>query len=114
MTGRALSLGVASDNGTELTSNAVLSWAGEAGIEWHYIAPGKPNQNGTVEAFNGRMRDELLNQTLFTSQAHTPSSAAARTLGVRAKLMDGGDSASAGAKDRLGMEQHHQHCRDGT
>ena len=59
-----------SDNGTELTSNAVLLWAGEAGIDWHYIAPGKPTQNGTVESFNGRMRDELLNETLFTSLAH--------------------------------------------
>ena len=56
---------IVSDNGTELTSNAVLSWCGEAGIEWHYIAPGKPTQNGYVESFNGRMRDELLNETLF-------------------------------------------------
>ncbi|CAM5335127.1 Putative transposase OS=Sphingobium scionense OX=1404341 GN=GGQ90_003495 PE=4 SV=1 [Sphingobium scionense] len=51
--------------GTELTSNAVLAWSGDAGIEWHYIAPGKPTQNGFVESFNGRMRDELLNETLF-------------------------------------------------
>jgi putative transposase len=51
--------------GTELTSNAVLAWCGEAGVEWHYIAPGKPMQNGYVESFNGRMRDELLNETLF-------------------------------------------------
>ena len=51
--------------GTELTSNAVLAWCGETGIEWHYIAPGKPTQNGFVESFNGRMRDELLNETLF-------------------------------------------------
>jgi putative transposase len=56
---------IVSDNGTELTSNAVLSWAGEAKVEWHYIAPGKPTQNGFVESFNGRMRDELLNETLF-------------------------------------------------
>jgi putative transposase len=40
---------IVSDNGTELTSNAVLLWAGEAGIDWHYIAPGKPMQNGYVE-----------------------------------------------------------------
>ena len=51
--------------GTELTSNAVLAWCGDVGIEWHYIAPGKPTQNGFVESFNGRMRDELLNETLF-------------------------------------------------
>jgi|TARA_R100000049_G_C1955462_1_gene109157 transposase InsO family protein len=37
---------IVSDNGTELTSNAVLAWPGEMGEEWHYIAPGKPMQNG--------------------------------------------------------------------
>ena len=42
--------------GTELTSNAVLSWCGKIGMEWHYSAPGKPMQNGYVESFNGRMR----------------------------------------------------------
>ncbi|WP_420822875.1 IS3 family transposase [Sphingomonas solaris] len=56
---------IVSDNGTELTSNAVLAWSGDAGVEWHYIAPGNPTQNGFVESFNGRMRDELLNETLF-------------------------------------------------
>ena len=55
---------------TELTSNAVLAWCGEIGVEWHYIAPGRPMQNGYVESFNGRMRDELLNETLFLSLAH--------------------------------------------
>ncbi len=61
---------IVSDNGTELTSNAVLAWCGELGVEWHYIAPGKPMQNGFVESFNGRMRDELLNETLFLSLDH--------------------------------------------
>lgn len=61
---------IVSDNGTELTSNAVLAWCGESGVEWHYIAPGKPMQNGYVESFNGRMRDELLNETLFLSLDH--------------------------------------------
>ena len=61
---------IVSDNGTELTSNAVLAWCGEVGVEWHYIAPGRPMQNGYVESFNGRMRDELLNETLFLSMAH--------------------------------------------
>ncbi|MGJ3627237.1 IS3 family transposase [Sphingomonas sp. MMS24-JH45] len=56
---------IVSDNGTELTSNAVLAWSGDAGIKWHYIAPDKPTQNGFVESFNGRLRDELLNETLF-------------------------------------------------
>lgn len=54
-----------SDNGTELTSSAILKWCAENKVEWHYIAPGKPMQNGFVENFNGRMRDELLNETLF-------------------------------------------------
>ena len=61
---------IVSDNGTELTSNAVLAWCGDAKIEWHYTMPGKPTQNAFVESFNGRMRDELLNETLFTSLDH--------------------------------------------
>lgn len=68
---------IVSDNGTELTSNAVLSWCSEAGIEWHYIAPGKPTQNGFVESFNGRMRDEFLNETLFVSLDHARDAVAA-------------------------------------
>jgi transposase InsO family protein len=43
---------------------------GQIDLEWHYIAPGKPMQNGFCESFNGRMRDELLNETLFLSLAH--------------------------------------------
>ena len=60
---------VVSDNGSELTSNAILTWADRSRVEWHYIAPGKPMQNGFIESFNGRLRDELLNETLFTSLA---------------------------------------------
>ena len=59
-----------SDNGTELTGMAVLRWCQEIRIEWHYIAPGKPMQNGFCESFNGRMRDELLNETLFFGLDH--------------------------------------------
>jgi putative transposase len=59
-----------SDNGTELTSIAVLRWCQESQIDWHYIAPGKPTQNAFIESFNGRLRDELLNETLFRSLAH--------------------------------------------
>ena len=51
---------IVSDNGTEFTSNAILSWAKEHRVEWHYIAPGRPMQNGYIESFNGRMRDESL------------------------------------------------------
>lgn len=61
---------IVSDNGTEPTSNATLNFAAEHRIEWHYIAPGKPMQNGFVESFNGRMRDELLNETMFRNLAH--------------------------------------------
>jgi putative transposase len=56
-----------SDNGTELTSTAVLTWCQESQIGWHYIAPGKPQQNAFAESFIGRLRDECLNETLFTS-----------------------------------------------
>ncbi len=59
-----------SDNGTELTSMAILRWCQERQVEWHYIAPGKPQQNAFIESFNGRLRDELLNETLFTSLSH--------------------------------------------
>ena len=61
---------IVSDNGTELTSNATLTWADDMRIGWHYIAPGKPQQNGYNESFNGRLRDELLNETLFRSLGH--------------------------------------------
>lgn len=58
---------IVSDNGTELTSRAMLSWQLETGIAWHYIQPGKPQQNGFIESFNGRLRDECLNETLFST-----------------------------------------------
>lgn len=61
---------IVSDNGTELTSNAILAWCAEHKLQWHYIAPGKPTQNAFVESFNGRMRDELLNETLFHDLDH--------------------------------------------
>lgn len=61
--------GVVSDNGTELTCRAVLEWTNRTGVDWHYIAPGKPQQNGFVESFNGRFRDECLNEEVFASLA---------------------------------------------
>ena len=60
---------VVSDNGTELTSRAILGWQQDHGIEWHYIAPGKPTQNSFIESFNGRLRDECLNEHLFANLA---------------------------------------------
>lgn len=66
---RGKPLAVVSDNGTELTSTSILRWSQERQVAWHYIAPGKPTQNAFVESFNGRLRDECLNETLFTSMA---------------------------------------------
>ena len=56
---------IVSDNGTELTSHAILRWQEERGVDWHYIAPGKPVQNAFVESLNGRFRDECLNEHVF-------------------------------------------------
>jgi transposase InsO family protein len=67
---------IVSDNGTEFTSNAAIGWATATKVDWHYIEPGKPTQNGFVESFNGRMRDELLNETLFFSLAHAKAAIA--------------------------------------
>ncbi len=70
ITKRARPVSCVSDNGTELTSSAVLEWCQTSGVEWQYIAPGKPQQNAFIESFNGRLRDECLNETLFTSLRH--------------------------------------------
>ncbi|MBM7323482.1 IS3 family transposase [Agrobacterium sp. S2] len=64
---------IVSDNGSKFTSNAILHWADRAKMEWHYIAPGNPIQNAFIESFNGRLRDELLNETLFSSLTHARS-----------------------------------------
>ena len=56
---------IVSDNGTEFTSCAILKWAGDNDVDWHYIDPGKPQQNGFIESFNGSLRDELLNEEIF-------------------------------------------------
>ena len=61
---------IVSDNGTELTSTAILQWSQDRAVDWHYIAPGKPTQNAFIESFNGRLRDECLNETLFISLRH--------------------------------------------
>lgn len=56
-----------SDNGTEFTSMAILKWSQANKVDWHYIAPGKPQQNAFAESFIGRLRDECLNENLFSS-----------------------------------------------
>ena len=58
------------DNGPELTSHAVQKWASARGVQLSYIVPGKPMQNGYVESFNGKFRDECLNTHWFMSLLH--------------------------------------------
>lgn len=58
---------ILSDNGTEFTSIAILKWCQEQGIRWDYIQPGKPYQNGYIESFNGKLRDECLNENIFVN-----------------------------------------------
>jgi putative transposase len=66
---RGKPLAIVSDNGTEMTSRAVLEWPNRTRVDWHYIAPGKPQQNRFVESFNGRLRDECLNEEVFATLA---------------------------------------------
>jgi putative transposase len=70
---RGRPLMIVSDNGTEFTSMAILRWPQHTRIVALYIVPGKPQQNAFVESFNGRLRDELLNETLFSSLDHARS-----------------------------------------
>ena len=58
------------DNGPEFCGRAMLTWAHERGVTLRLIEPGKPTQNAYVESFNGRFRDECLNEHWFTSLAH--------------------------------------------
>lgn len=58
---------IVSDNGSEFTSRAMLDWQTRTEVAWHYIQPGKPQQNAFVESFNGRLRDECLNEEVFDS-----------------------------------------------
>ena len=57
------------DLGTEFTSKAMLAWSRDAEVELRFIEPGKPMQNGHCESFNGKFRDECLNDHWFTSLA---------------------------------------------
>jgi len=58
---------VVSDSGTEFTSRAILKWANDNEVDWHYIDTGKPQQNAFIESFNGSLRDECLNEEMFDS-----------------------------------------------
>ena len=64
-TERGLPERVVSDNGPEFTGQAVDSWAYQRGVQWQFIEPGKPVQNAYVESFNGKFRDECLNEHWF-------------------------------------------------
>ena len=68
---------VVSDNATEFTSNAILKFVDNHKFDWLYIAPGKPTKTAFIESFNGRLRDELLNETLFPSLNHARAALAA-------------------------------------
>ncbi len=61
---------IRTDNGPEFTGRAMLNWAHRRGIALRLIEPGKPNQNAYVESFNGRFRDECLNEHWFMSLVH--------------------------------------------
>jgi len=67
---RGLPKVIRTDNGKELCGRAVVTWAHQRGIGLRLIEPGKPNQNAYVESFNGRFRDECLNEHWFTSLPH--------------------------------------------
>lgn len=68
---------IVSDNGAEFIFVAILGWAQDHRIDWHYIALGKPIQNSFVELFNSWMHDELLNKSLFFSLDHARQKLAA-------------------------------------
>ncbi len=61
---------IRSDNGKEFCGRAMLTWAHARGVRLYLIEPGKPNQNAYIESFNGRFRDECLNEHWFTSLSH--------------------------------------------
>lgn len=67
---RGLPQALRTDNGPEFCSRAMMTWAHERGVALRLIEPGKPNQNAYIESFNGRFRDECLNEHWFTSIGH--------------------------------------------
>lgn len=67
---RGLPKAIRTDNGKEFCGRAMLTWAHQRGVQLLLIEPGKPNQNAYIESFNGRFRDECLNEHWFTSLPH--------------------------------------------
>ena len=70
MVQRGLPQAIRTDNGKEFCGRAMLTWAHDRGVRLFLIQPGKPNQNAYIESFNGRLRDECLNEHWFVSLAH--------------------------------------------
>ena len=58
---------IRSDNGPEFTAKAVRRWLGRLGVKTLFIERGSPWENGYIESFNGKLRDELLNREIFTT-----------------------------------------------
>ena len=58
---------IRSDNGPEFTAKAVRKWLKQMGVKTLFIEPGSPWENGYIESFNGKLRDELLNREIFTT-----------------------------------------------
>ena len=67
---RGLPQAIRTDNGKEFSGKSMLEWAHERKVRLFLIEPGKPNQNAYIESFNGRFRDECLNENWFTNLAH--------------------------------------------
>ena len=74
---RPLPAALKSDNGSEFTSSKMLTWSADTNVDLHFIEPGKPNQNASVESFNGRLRDEFLNEHAFPTIFHARTALAA-------------------------------------
>jgi putative transposase len=92
---------IVSDNGTEFTCNAMLTWSEDNQVAWHFIAPGKPTQNGFCESFNGRMRDELLSETLFFGPRPRPR----EDCGLGQRLQQPTPAFLAGLPDTCGLRR---------
>ena len=106
---RGLPRVIRTDNGPEFISKAMTIWAHDRGVDLRLIQPGKPNQNAYVESFNGRLRDECLNEHLFTSllQARTVIETWRREYNEeRPKKALGGMTPSAYAKQLAAKQLH--------
>src|SRR5690606_23752288 len=98
---RGLPKVIRTDNGKEFCGKAMVTWAHDRGVQLRLIEPGKPNQNAYVESFNGRLRDECLNEHLFTNLLH------ARTAieNLASRVQRGAAQESTGRPDASGLCQ---------